>query len=175
MGLLYMYVLCWLFYVCGFSVYIHVLAGFWFKIQHCFLNWRCKLLYWIFVYLVKTGFKGKRAIWDPVTVTRLSTGFLSQINSHKIVYDSYPLYLQIEILMMSLIETESNPNRVKNPRETSMFLWKSLEVFFMVTWEVRRGIRLPRFLIITFSSTYCTWHTFSFLWFIRTRWIILIV
>ena len=56
-----------------------------------------------------------------------------------------------------------------------MFLWMSLEMFVMVTWEVRSGIRLPRFLIIAFSSTYCTWHNFSFLWFIRTRWIMLIV
>ena len=37
------------------------------------------------------------------------------------------------------------------------------------------GIRLHRFLIIAFSSTYCTWHNFSFLCFIRSKWIVLIV
>ena len=83
-------------------------------------------------------------------------------------------YLQIEILRISLIETKYNHNRVKNPRETSMFLWKSLEMFVTVTGKVS-GIRLPRFLIIAFSSTYCMWHNFSFLSFIQTRWIMLIV
>ena len=42
----------------------------------------------------------------------------------------------------------------------------------MVTGEVSR-IRLHRFLIIAFSSIYCTWHNFNFFWFIRTRYIIL--
>ena len=154
-------------------VYVY-LQSFALKFSIFFLNWQCKFLSWIFVYLVKTGFIDKRAIWDPVTVTSLSTGFLSQISSHRLVYDSYPLYLQIEILRISLLETKYNQNRVKNPRETSMFLWKSLEMFVMVTGEVS-GIRLPRFLIIAFSSTYCMWHNFSFLWFIQTRWIMLIV
>ena len=91
---------------------------------------------------------------------------------HKNICCEYSL----EILRISLIETktESNPNRVKNPREISIFLWKSLEMFVMVTGKVS-GIRLPRFLIIAFSSAYCTWHNFSFLWFIQTKWIILIV
>ena len=127
---------------------LQILYLYWSNIL-VFLNWQCKFLSWIFVYLVKTGFTDKRAIWDPVTVTSLSTGFLSQINSHRLVYDSYPLYLQIEILRISLIETKYNQNRVKNPRETSMFLWKSLEMFVMVTGKVS-GIRLPRFLIIAF-------------------------
>ena len=58
----------------------------------------------------------------------------------------------IEILRISLIETEtqSNANRVKKPSETSIFLWKSLEMFVTVTREVH-GIRLHRFLIIAFS------------------------
>ena len=63
-----------------------------------------------------------------------STGFLSQINSHRLLYDSYPFYLQIEILRISLIETESNPNRVKNPMETSIFLWKSLKNVCYCDW-----------------------------------------
>ena len=80
------------------------------------------------------------------------------------------LLFLLEILQISLIETEteSNPNRLKHPRETSVFLWKSLEMFVMMTGEVS-GIRLHRFLNIAFSSTYCTWHNFSFLWFIQTR------
>ena len=40
---------------------------------------------------------------------------LSQINSHRLVYDSYHLYLKIEILWISLIETKSNPNRLTLP------------------------------------------------------------
>ena len=161
--MLYMYDFCWLVYVCGFfCVYIRVLAEFCIKIQpFFFLNWKWKFLSWIFVYLVKTGFIDKRAIWDPVTVTSLSTGFLSLISSHRLVYESYPLYIQIEILRISLIETKYNPNRIKNPKETSMFLWKSLEMSVMVSWEVRSGIWMPRFLIYAFSSTYCTWHNFS--------------
>ena len=107
-------------------------------------------------------------------MTSLSTGFLSQINSHRLVYDSCPLYLQIEILRISLIETKYNQNREMNQRETLMFLWKSLEMFVMVTGEVS-GIRLPRFLIIAFSSTNCIWHNISFLWFIQTRCIMLLV
>ena len=41
----------------------------------------------------------------------------------------YVNVFSIEILRISLIETEteSNPNPVKNPRETSIFLWLSLE------------------------------------------------
>ena len=140
MSMLYMYVFCWLVYVCCFCVYIRVLAEFCIKILHFVLNWQWKFLSWIFVYLVKTGFIDKRAIWDPVTVTSLSTGFLSQISSHRLVYDSYPLYLQIEILRISLIETESG----KESKGKINVLWKSLEMFVMVTWEVRSGIWLPR-------------------------------
>ena len=47
-------------------------------------------------------------------------------------------------------------------------------MFVMVTGAVS-GIRLYRFLIIALLTTYCTLDSFSFLWFIRTRWIILIV
>ena len=35
--------------------------------------------------------------------------------------------LVLEICRISLIETESNPSRVKNPRETSIFLWQSFK------------------------------------------------
>ena len=53
-----------------------------------------------------------------------------------------------------------NRNRIESESgkvskgETSIFLWYSLEIFVMMTWEVS-GIRLRRFLIIVLSSTYC--------------------
>ena len=48
-------------------------------------------------------------------------------NTQKIIEASVPnLFIKVvkEILQISLIETktESNPNRVKNPKETSIFL-----------------------------------------------------
>ena len=36
------------------------------------------------------------------------------------------IYLLLKIFRISLIEIESNPNRVKNQRETSIFLWDTL-------------------------------------------------
>ena len=49
-------------------------------------------------------------MWDlivPVPDHCLSSTFLSQINSQRLVHDSYPLYIQKEILRISLIEAES--------------------------------------------------------------------